>query len=200
MALVMTVEVGKRTFDLYGVTGEVLAEKTYTTTSTSGGGSVQNPDGSFSSSPVTTTTTTHDQLVLRDDDGTEHAVHVTDTHLVVRPGHRLSVLWGARPPSKSGPYVAIYNHDTRVRDHVRSGMGTLVRPWPGIKTAIFFLSLVAAAFTGAAILVFPALFVGILVLCVAALVKYLRRMKALAAATDDAFEKYIAALPEAPKP
>jgi len=96
-----------RQIKLYSVTGELLDGQKWTTTQVYGGGG-----NAYNNAPVQSSTTTHDQVFIRGDDGQETAAELHDMHLAVRPGHRVSLIWGIHPPRSKGPYLALYNHAT----------------------------------------------------------------------------------------
>lgn len=106
-------------FAIYSLTGEVKDSRKWTSTEVSGeggggGGYVHGGSGYVSAQPVSieSTTTTHDQLFVQGPDGKEICVETTDANLQVRPGHKVSVVWGIKKGKDQGYYWAIFNHNT----------------------------------------------------------------------------------------
>ncbi|WP_423596532.1 hypothetical protein [Roseateles sp. MS654] len=62
---------------------------------------------------VTSSTTSHTELWLRAADGREHPFNLTNLSIPMRPGHLVSVAWGAPAHVGSGPIFALRNHTTQ---------------------------------------------------------------------------------------
>jgi hypothetical protein len=189
MGTTSTIKVAGRTFELFAVSGEVVDDKKWAATSET------RRDGYVSS-----TTTTHDQILVQCDDGLERSLHVAEVHLAARRGHRVTLVLGFKKPKKSGPYVAVYNHNTHVRDLLKWPIKTLAAPHIGLKWAAIIVGLlalmkwvIAGSSGGAApaafamsILVF--LIFGLPCLC---LVRYFLRCKRIEAEVDVVLERHM---------
>jgi hypothetical protein len=177
---VRTVNIADRIIDLHSASGVVLSEKKWTTTQISGGGGggyVQNGSGYVTQNPIQSTTTTHDQLLVKVEDGSEHAVQIAGANLAVREGHRVSLIWGISRGKSTGPYVGIYNHDTRQMNPIEQQFRALIGPKPfAARWLVVYGVLLVLCFTPLAGLSFLGFFLGLPVL---ALVRYLGRRKQL---------------------
>lgn len=110
------IEVGRAVINLEVFSGEVAAVKTWTETrvsSSGGGGAVIQGTGFVSSATVSSNVTRHDELYIRDGEGNERCLRLTNTEVQVRNGSRVSTVLGLPEGQKNGWYVGIYNHDTR---------------------------------------------------------------------------------------
>ena len=133
MPKISTVQIGSRTIDLYAHTGEVMDQSTsYHTESTV-----------HSNNQVTTSTTSYSQLFVRSKEGEEKSLNVPDMKIGVRKGNTVSILFGIKQGGKDwGPYIAVYNHDTKSIHHIRKGNNDLAGP-PGYN-----MMLIAAVIVG----------------------------------------------------
>lgn len=62
---------------------------------------------------VSSSTTSHTELWLRTADGQEQPFNLVNLSIPMRPGHRISVAWGAPVHVVSGPIFALRNHTTQ---------------------------------------------------------------------------------------
>ncbi len=202
MPRVSTLSLGRRTIEFFATSGEIVGEKKWTTTQVSGGGGggyVHQGSGYVANAPVTSRTTTHDQIFLLSDDGEEILLQVSDVHLAVRQGHRVSLVWGIKKPKTDGPYIGVYNHNTKIRDQIDSGIRTLAATEYGLLWALGALGLAGFIGDGTALklLADVALVVG---LPIAAIVRYFRRYRRIAAQIDATLEAHINAPASAKSP
>ena len=137
------------------VTGEVLhSERAFETvvSSRGGGGSVGAYGGYVAPPRITSESVEHQDLFVRDDSGVEHSFHWNSWSLPVRPGNRVSVMWGGPEASTSGTYLFAKNMDTGESREDPSGFGSFVQRGglvAGVvwhKTILFF-TLLATAFS-----------------------------------------------------
>lgn len=125
-----------RVIELHKFSGEVVEEKKWSTTQVTGGGGGYNV-GSGQNNPVTisSVSSTHDQFFLKDQNGKEMAVEMTNAGLALRKGHRVTVLWGVIRGQERGPYLAVFNHTTNNLTMFDSAIGGLAcRPAPALVT------------------------------------------------------------------
>jgi hypothetical protein len=116
---------------------------------------------------------------VKTEDGREHAVVVSDSHLAVRQGNRVSLIWGIKQGKDQGPYVGIYNHDTRALSTVENQFKKLVGPRPfKVQWIVTYVVLIILCWTPMAAVGYLGLFVGLPVL---AGVRYFMRHRALKA-------------------
>lgn len=95
------------------LTGEVLGDKKWAEThvsSSGGGGYVSGHGGVVMAPTVTSQTVTRSEIWVRDDAGGEHAIELADFGVPVRPGQRLTAVWGILDDEKTGPYYLVENH------------------------------------------------------------------------------------------
>ena len=165
MTQARTVNIADRVIDLHSASGVIVGEKKWTTTQVSGGGGggyLHKGSGYISNSPVTSRTTTHDQILVRVEDGTEHAVTLSDVNLAVREGHRVSLIWGISRGADQGPYVGIYNHDTRSMNPIENQFRRLIGPRPfALRWIVAYVVLGILCFTPLAAIAAFALFIGL---------------------------------------
>ena len=109
-----TLTAGGKIFNLYGITGKVVSQGKYSTTSVSGGGGGGGGPYGERVEPVTitSTTTVHNDIVLADSNGKEHAFSLSDFGIICREGHELSVIWAIRQGRQQGPYIVVINRTT----------------------------------------------------------------------------------------
>jgi hypothetical protein len=177
MAEVRTVNVADRIIDLHSASGVIVGEKKWTTTTISGGRTMQDGSGYVTQTPIQSATTTHDQLLVRVEDGSERAVQVTNANLAVREGHRVSLIWGISRGKATGPYVGIYNHDTRAMNPIEDQFRVLIGPKPfALRWLVVYGVLLVLCFTPLAALGFLGFFIALPVL---AAFRYLGRRKLL---------------------
>lgn len=136
MAKISEVTLKGMSFSIYSLTGEVKDSRKWTSTHVSGGGGggggyLHGGSGYVSTQPVTitSTTTTHDQLFVQASDGQEICVETSDANLQVRPGHKVSVLWGIKNGKDRGNYWTIYNHNTKQIEWLPNGLRHSFSPW-----------------------------------------------------------------------
>ncbi len=93
--------------------GQVIEESKRTETSLRHSATIAtNPYGSSGSSSAATVHNRTHAVWLALEDGTEMEVELPSHDFSVRAGHRVSVAWGGKEGSESGPYVAAVNHAT----------------------------------------------------------------------------------------
>ena len=125
------IEVGRAVINLEVFSGEVAAVRTWTETrvsSSGGGGTVFQGTGFVSAARVSSDVTRHDELYIRDGDGNERCLRLTNTDVPVRNGSRVSTVLGLYEGQKNGWYVGIYNHDMRVWTSFSDGLSKLAPP------------------------------------------------------------------------
>ncbi|VTU42650.1 MULTISPECIES: hypothetical protein [unclassified Variovorax] len=112
------------------VTGEVLhSERAFETlVSSRGGGGSVGPSGGYVAPPrITSESVEHQDLFVRDDAGVEHSFSWNSWSLPVRPGNRVSVMWGGPEGSSSGTYLFASNLDTGESREDPKGFRSFVR-------------------------------------------------------------------------
>ena len=119
MPKINTITIGMRTIDLHAFTGEVVEKGTSTHTQST----VNN------NNQVTTYTSTSSSLFIRSKDGEERSIEVPDMTIGVRQGSTVSLIWGIKKGKDNGPYIAVYNHDTKEIHHIRKGNNDLACPY-----------------------------------------------------------------------
>lgn len=95
-------------YQLHKVTGAVVGANKHTETVVSGGGG-----GTSAPVRIESETFVHDNLVLEDADAKKHSVEVMDFNLNTMDGNILTIAWAIRKGKQRGPYIYIYDHDTR---------------------------------------------------------------------------------------
>lgn len=114
-------------YRLYKTTGTVLSptKSHVVTTHVSGGGGNR---------PVTSSTseTIHDQFFIRDCNGGEQSIQVTDVNVALREGHELSAAWAIPKGKEQGPYFLFRNHSTQSVDFIDRVVRDMLKPhkWP----------------------------------------------------------------------
>jgi hypothetical protein len=96
--------------------GVVMEVRTWTetrVTSSGGGGALYQGTGVVSGTQVSSEVTRRDELFVRDSDGSEQSLSLTNVGLAVRNGSRVSTVLGFYEGQTQGYYVGVYNHDTR---------------------------------------------------------------------------------------
>ncbi|MBT4836450.1 MAG: hypothetical protein HON94_03795 [Methylococcales bacterium] len=90
-----------KTFDisLFEFTGEVIDHNKWATTRVSG-----------SSQSVSSSTTVHDQIFIKNADGSEKSWSISGENMAIRVGHKISLIWMVKKSKERGSYVAYYNH------------------------------------------------------------------------------------------
>lgn len=132
MPKLSTVHIGSRAIDLHVLTGEVVDQSTsYHTESTV-----------HANNQVSTSTTSYSQMFVRAPDGEEKSLNVPDMKIGVRKGNTVSIFWGIKAGKDWGPYIAVYNHDTKSIHHIRKGNNDTAGP-PGYN-----MMLIAAVIVG----------------------------------------------------
>lgn len=109
-------------------TGVVMELRTWTetrVTSSGGGGAVYQGTGFVSGTRVSSQVTRHDHLFVRDRDGNERSVRLTNVDLPVRNGSLVSTVLGIHEGQSHGYHVGIYNHDTHVWTPIADGVRRL---------------------------------------------------------------------------
>lgn len=93
--------------------GQVVEESKRTETSLQHSATIAT--NAYGSSGTTSATTVHNRthaVWLAQEDGKEMELELPSHDFSVRAGHRVSVAWGGKEGSESGPYVAAVNHTT----------------------------------------------------------------------------------------
>jgi hypothetical protein len=123
-----TIRSGWTRYQVHSSTGTVLSptKSRVVTTHVSGGGAGNQPISS------STSTSIHDQFFIRESNGYESGLQVTDMNLALRDGHQVSAVWGIRKGKKTGAYIVFRNHTTRNVDFVDSKVKAMLQPsiWP----------------------------------------------------------------------
>jgi hypothetical protein len=117
-------------------TGVVMELRTRTetrVTSSGGGGAIYQATGFVSGTRVSSHVTHHVELFVRDSDGNERSVRLTNVDLPVRNGSRVSTVLGIYEGHNHGYSVGIYNHDTRVWTPFDDGGRRLAPEPPVVK-------------------------------------------------------------------
>lgn len=106
---------GKKVYTIYYTKGAVVGkEKNFETQvygSGGGGGSYQGTGGSAPVS-ISSRTVIHDKIYLKEENGKERAVELTDWDIACREGHELLILWIIQEGKQRGSYAAIKNFTT----------------------------------------------------------------------------------------
>ncbi len=100
--------VRRKKYQLYKVMGEVISAGKGSRTYVHGGGGTQGR-----SAPVTSTTYIDDNLILVDGDGKKHSIQLTDFDINTTNGNTITAIWAIKKGKERGPYIYIYDHDTR---------------------------------------------------------------------------------------
>lgn len=87
--------------------GIVLGSSKDSRTHVYGGYSTQ-----YSYTPIRSSVSVHDILFLKDQNGQEHEIHVTNWDIGARDGHELLFVWTINSGGGSGPYLCIKNLNT----------------------------------------------------------------------------------------
>jgi hypothetical protein len=132
MTKISTTLIGSRSIDLHAFTGEVVDQSTSHHTEAT----------VHANNQVTTSTTSYSQLFIRDKNGEEREINVPNMKIGVRRGTTASLIWGIKTGKDWGPYIAVYNHDTKSIHHIRKGNNDLAGP-PGYN-----MMLIAAVIVG----------------------------------------------------
>ena len=103
--------IGKREYDINSYTG-IVVDGTETLSTVSNG-----------SNTISRTVT--NKFFILEQDGTEHAVTLVNSGIMVRAGSLVSALWIKRPNAEAGNYFCFYNHNTKQVTWVRSAMSYL---------------------------------------------------------------------------
>lgn len=142
-----SVQIGSKSIDIHGFSGEVMESQKWTTTQISGGGGggySHNGTGFSSSAPVTSRTTTHDQIFVRAATGEERAMALADVHLAARKGQWLTLLLAISAGRNEGPCVALFNHNTGALDWVTPAVNDTCGP--RFYNGLIALAVVSAIF------------------------------------------------------
>lgn len=130
------IKVGPRRFTIHCTAGEVMDAKKWSEThvSTSGGGSSMTPDGYYTARPVTvhSSVVTRDEIFIRQPDGVEHALQLSNIDLPARAGQKLAAVWLIRRGKKSGSYVLFHNYAMRDTRWMEGALTSVFRVhwWP----------------------------------------------------------------------
>lgn len=162
MALIRSVTVGDRVIDLHQFSGEVMEEKKWATTQvTSGGGDYNVNTGQNNPVTISSINRTHDQFFLKNENGQEMAVELTDAGLALRKGHRVTVFWGIIHGQAHGKYIAIYNHTTKSLTKMDDATnGLAMKPASALVSLAFIASVFGICLYGLGI-------IGLIVLYIA---------------------------------
>lgn len=118
---------GWRSYKVYSSTGTVLSptKSQVSTTYVSGGGHNQ---------PVSTSTSTsiYDQFFIRESNGFERAMQLTDVNIALREGHQVSAVWGIKTGKKTGSYFLFRNHSLQTLTFIDEAVKGMMRShkWP----------------------------------------------------------------------
>lgn len=110
-----TFTVGKHNYTIYYSKGQVAGkDKNFETQVYGGGGGGGSYQGTGGSAPISigSRTVIHDKIYLKQENGKEEVVELTDWDVACREGHELMVMWLIRSGNQRGPYVAIKNFTT----------------------------------------------------------------------------------------
>jgi hypothetical protein len=130
------------------LTGEVMqVERTHTTT-------IHQADPTILTTrvipgAVSSSTTAKTELWLKTADGREHPFNLTNLSVPMRPGHLVSVAWGAPAHVGSGPVFALRNHTTQATVGDLNGALPLdIRHWNLVRGGAFWMILGALSVVG----------------------------------------------------
>lgn len=118
--------------NLHAFNGEVMDSKKWASTYVSGGGSTsgstyQGTGYTSGTSSISSTTTTHEQFFLRNGNGEERSFEFANWGVAVRSGHYVSVIWGIKEGKEAGPYIGVYNHNTKEMGYNTNGIDRLTQ-------------------------------------------------------------------------
>lgn len=155
MALLSTIKVGSRKYEIHVATGEILDARKWATTTVSGGGgggtvygANGNIHGTSATAPIRSTTHDHAELFIRSTDGRERVLEMQDEAVNVRTGNWISLFWAIPVGKDEGPYVAIANHDTGKFSLIRHGVEAVADSgWLGLWYTAMFIGFLLAAFS-----------------------------------------------------
>lgn len=74
------------------------------------------------SDSISSTTVVHDQIILQDQTGKEHALKLQNFDIACRVGHMLTALWAADKKTNWWNYVALHNHTTSETVYAQSAL------------------------------------------------------------------------------
>lgn len=120
-----TFTVGKHTYTIYYSKGQVAGkDKNFETQVYGGGGGGGSYQGTGGSAPISISSRTviHDKIYLKQENGKEEVVELTNWDVACREGHELMVMWLIRSGNERGPYVAIKNFTTNQFDLKESAL------------------------------------------------------------------------------
>ncbi len=113
MSRQIELSVGRAKLSLFVQCGEIIGQQKWSETevsSTGGGGHIGPQGGSFSAPKITSTTKTKQEIWIREEDGLESSVELTDKAFPVHPGQRVWLAYGANSNNlNSSKYLFAYN-------------------------------------------------------------------------------------------
>lgn len=119
MSKLATVNIGSRLIDLHAFTGAVVDQTQASETRTT----------VHSNNQVTSRTDHYSHIFVRAPNGEERDLEVANMQIGVRREHTVTLLWGIKKGKERGPYVAVYNHDTKGIHHIRKANNDLAGPF-----------------------------------------------------------------------
>ena len=118
MAEISSVGIGMRNVHIHRFAGDVIDSQRSSETSVTGHGNGQ----------ISSYTSHYNQIFLRATDGQEKSVEVASSGVSVRPGNKVTVLWGIVGNDEKGAYTTVHNHDTNQTGHIAKGINDTAGP------------------------------------------------------------------------
>lgn len=97
----------------------------------------------YSYTPVSSFVSVHDIMFLKDKNGQEHEIHVTNWDIGAREGQELLFVWAVRQGSNSGPYLCIKNLSTGMTYTDKNEIKNMSRYSYGLLNLIITLPILA---------------------------------------------------------
>jgi hypothetical protein len=152
---------GRRAVEFQVVRGRVSGLAERSDTYVSGGGGSTGPDRPVSVSISSTVRVTQKFFLQREDSSELLPVTLTDADIPLANGHRLGLIWAARPNGKDSILALVVNHEAQCWWQLAKGPGLVFRfrlsrnwvmPWLVVQVLSFF-----APWDGSALAALPAL-------------------------------------------
>jgi hypothetical protein len=118
MTAVSTIDIGMRKIHIYCFTGVVVDSQKSSQTSVT----------THNNGQVSSHTEHYNEIFVQKENGEEMSAEVGGTGVSIRPGNRVSVLWGIVGNAERGPYTTVVNHDTGAKGHMAKGINDVCGP------------------------------------------------------------------------
>jgi hypothetical protein len=118
MPEVSSIKIGMRNIRIYRFTGVVVDSQRSSETSVT----------THNNGQVTASTYHYNKIFVQDENGEEIAAEVESAGVSIRPGNRVSVLWGIVGNDAKGSYTTVVNHDTGAIGHIAKGINDACGP------------------------------------------------------------------------